>query len=93
MDKGQIFKDGDEYTVIYSSGWTTQCKTREEAESLVSETTDDATAPVRIYAGGTRYHAPAQVLRKSDGLVKTRCGQRGWVSEDPSSLVPCRKCH
>ena len=88
--------DNGEFVVIYPSGWTSQCKDRATAESRVAEfeagqEPKEQAAPV-AYAGGTRYHRPVKVLRGSDNLVKTACGQRGWISEDPSKLTACGRC-
>lgn len=97
MNQGQVKEVEGEFLVIFHTGWTTWCKTRIEAEALLADQSPVTRvvakpAPTVIYAGGTRYHSPAKVLRKSDGLTRTKCGQRGWASENPSGLVACRKC-
>lgn len=92
----QIVETEGMFMVVFHTGWATWCETREEAEALISPETESAapnTKAERVaYAGGTRYHAVARVLRSSDGLVKTQCGQRGWISKNPANLTPCRKC-
>lgn len=93
MSVTQIIEEADgEFTVILPAGWTTTARTRAEAEALVAETTPAKQDRQVAYAGGTRYHLPVKLLRRSDNLVKTACGQRGWISENPAGLAPCQKC-
>ncbi|MDO0926794.1 hypothetical protein QQY24_15715 [Streptomyces sp. TG1A-8] len=90
--------EGEDYGfhVIYDTGWATFAETREEAEALIDAGATKAgpTVPeLKVYAGGRKYHKPAKLLRKSDNLHRTVCGQRGWPAESTTNLTPCMRCY
>ncbi|TFV32285.1 hypothetical protein E4K10_18135 [Streptomyces sp. T1317-0309] len=93
--ENRIVPDEGGFWVIFPNGWATFADTIAEAETLAGATdnaTEEAATEPLIYAGGTRFHKLAKVLRISDGMVSTVCGQRGWVASSTASLKPCRKC-
>lgn len=86
--------DQDGFWVVFPSGWATFCTTLEEAQKVAGESPESSAPEPQVYAGGSRYHRMAKVLNARNGLVKTVCGQRGWVSDTiRTDTKPCARCH